>query len=229
MLTSGLTLKWLRQLKSEADSCFIKKAGNCENNYTVLLYILVQPCCANSRVSLSVSEKHFQRSVCDNEKCKRRNVMMNEVISETPRIHNAVQETLRERDTESKFTALICWSSNSAPLFIKLSTQQLLTKTCQVSSLFNFTLNALQHGSLSVRTWADTRCTEPSLPLTSAFCGIYIRALVCVMPWHANAPPSSPREIAVLTFSAKKSRSGRENCTQHACTDTFHHRRCELS
>lgn len=58
------------------------------------------------------------------------------------------------RDSESKFTTHICRSSNSAPLFIELSRQQLLTKICQVSALFNFSPNALQHGSLSCQDWS---------------------------------------------------------------------------
>ena len=87
------------------------------------------------------------------------------------------QRKTRERDSE--LTALICTSSHSAQLFIELSTQQLLTRICQVSGLFNFRPNALQHGSLSVRTvditiplstWVfscldlynSDKCTKPS-------------------------------------------------------------------
>lgn len=105
----------------------------------------------------AISGKDFEY-VFNNEKCKRCNArMMNERSS--PRHEDPQRQTRCKRpwewgDSESKFTTHICRSSNSAPLLIELSRQQLLTKICQVSALFNFSPNALQHGSLSCQDWS---------------------------------------------------------------------------
>lgn len=119
---------------------------------------------------------------------------------------------MRERDSEGKFTALICRSSNSAPLFIKLSRQQLLTKICQVSALFNFRPNALQHGSLPVRARVDTCCTVSSLSLfvhPSRWC-ILSHSHSCAHLYNAQTHRTllcflrlQIWEVAALTFSTK--------------------------
>lgn len=120
---------------------------------------------------------------CQNDKKKRS--FVRELRSREDKYSTRDHE--RKKD-KSKFTALIRRRSNSAPLFIKLSRQELLTKICQVSALFNFRPNASQHGSFSVRTLAPQCYCSPCL--SCILYPIYIHSFIYVKQHHSGTPHS---------------------------------------